>query len=96
MITEMRHSFGFFSHLHIKQSRSISRPFLDDAHIFKHGLVLRHALQPGPFLKNAGSCCRCLLLHPHLQHLLLLHLQQQQISTDLSVNGNISNLILYY
>lgn len=65
-----------FSHLHIKQSRSISRPLLDNTHIFQHGLMLGHSLQPGPLLQHTGSCGRRLLLHPHLQHLLLLHLQQ--------------------
>lgn len=67
---------SLFSHLHIKQSGPISRPLLDNAHVFKHGLMLRHALQPGPLLQDTGPCGGRLLLHPHLQHLLLLHLQQ--------------------
>lgn len=67
-----------FSHLHIKQSGSIPRPLLDNAHVFKHGLMLRHALQPGPLLQDTGPCGGRLLLHPHLQHLLLLHLQQHR------------------
>ena len=75
-VSSVHNFFILFSHLHIEKSWSISRPLLDDAHVVKHGLMLRHALQPGPLLQNTGPCGRRLLLHPHLQHLLLLHLQK--------------------
>lgn len=67
--------FPLDSYLHVKQSGAISRPLLDDAHVLEHGLMLRHTLQPRPLLQNAGPCGWCLFLHPHLQHLLLLHLE---------------------
>lgn len=66
------------SYLHVKQSGSVSRPFFDDAHVLEHGLMLRHALQPRPFLQDAGPCGWRLFLHPHLQHLLLLHLEHHR------------------
>lgn len=67
--------FFLYPHLHIKQSRPIAGPLLNDAHVFKHGLVLRHALQTGPLLQNTCSRGRSFLLDPHLQHLLLLRLK---------------------
>lgn len=79
-----------FSHLHIKEGRSVSRPLFDNAHIFKHGLMLRHALQPSPLLQNTGPCGGCLLLDPHLQHLLLLHLQQHRSANQWGMSQSIS------
>lgn len=69
----------FLPYLHVKQRGAVSGPLLDEAHVIKHGLMRRHSLQPGPLLQNAGPCGGCLLLHPHLQHLLLLHLQQRKV-----------------
>lgn len=60
-------------YLNIKQCGSISRPLLDDGHVFEHGLMLVQTLEAGPLLHDARPGGRHLLLHPHLQHLLLLH-----------------------
>lgn len=80
----------FFSHLHIKESGAISRPLLDDAHVLQHGLMLRHSLQTGPLLHDAGARCGRLLLHPHFQPLLPFHLKHWQTHQFCRYRRNIS------